>query len=107
MGGRARLRRRGFELPRLLAGSTAVSLLEEVAERTDQTALDPVARRAAPTGAFRPRRPSPTAVILVDDVRTTGATARAAATALRTAGADRVLVVTLAVAGDQARRHAR
>ena len=43
-------------------------------------------------------------MVLVDDVRTTGATATAAALALRAAGARRVLVVTFAVGGDEARR---
>ncbi|MGI8874273.1 MAG: hypothetical protein ACR2KP_08095 [Egibacteraceae bacterium] len=40
---------------------------------------------------------------MVDDVRTTGGTALAAAAALRTAGARRVLVATFAVAGQDAR----
>jgi predicted amidophosphoribosyltransferase len=42
----------------------------------------------------------PAAVVLVDDVRTTGATATAAARALQVAGARRVLVVTFSVAVD-------
>ena len=46
-------------------------------------------------GAFLATR-SPPAVVLVDDVYTTGATANAAASALRRAGARRVEVVTFA-----------
>lgn len=59
--------------------------------------------RRAVRGAFAPAAGSaPRRVALVDDVYTTGATASAAATALRAAGASRVEVVTLARA---LRRH--
>nr|MDQ3822122.1 ComF family protein [Actinomycetota bacterium] len=47
-------------------------------------------------GAFRPTAEAPRAVALVDDVYTSGATANAAASALRKAGARRVHVVTFA-----------
>jgi predicted amidophosphoribosyltransferase len=47
-------------------------------------------------GAFRPVGRAPPAVALVDDVYTTGATANAAASALRRGGARRVQVVTFA-----------
>lgn len=92
----ARLRRRGADIPRLLAGDGAVALLERVRQVSDQTALDGVARRALSSDDFRPRRDVPPHVVLVDDVRTTGATAKAAATALQAGGATRVLVVSLA-----------
>ncbi|HVL99022.1 MAG TPA: hypothetical protein VM324_07005 [Egibacteraceae bacterium] len=98
-----RLRERGAEIPRLLAGPGARGLLRRVGERPDQTALDAAARRSNPAGAFTAAGPAPPAVVIVDDVRTTGATAVAAAGALRVAGARRVLVATLAVAGQQAR----
>ena len=52
-------------------------------------------RRANVRGAFWASR-SPPAVVLVDDVYTTGATANAAASTLRRAGARRVEVVTFA-----------
>lgn len=100
---RRRRRERGAEIPRLLAGPGAVGLLRRVSERPDQTSLDASARRANPAGAFAAPRPVPPAVVLIDDVRTTGATAVTAAMTLREAGARRVLVATLAVGGDQAR----
>jgi predicted amidophosphoribosyltransferase len=53
-------------------------------------------RRANVRNAFRPTAQAPTRVLLVDDVYTTGATASAAASALRSAGARRVDVVTFA-----------
>jgi ComF family protein len=53
-------------------------------------------RRRNVAGAFAARERVPSAVILVDDVYTTGATATAAASALRKAGARRVHVVTFA-----------
>jgi predicted amidophosphoribosyltransferase len=51
-------------------------------------------RRRNVAGAFAPASAAPRAVTLVDDVYTSGATAAAAASALRKAGARRVEVVT-------------
>lgn len=53
-------------------------------------------RRANVRGAFASARPSPARVCLVDDVYTSGATASAAASALRKGGSRRVEVVTFA-----------
>ena len=53
-------------------------------------------RRRNAAGAFRPSAPIPSQVVLVDDVYTTGATANAAASALRRGGARHVEVVTFA-----------
>jgi predicted amidophosphoribosyltransferase len=53
-------------------------------------------RRRNVAGAFAPAAEAPRAVALVDDVYTSGATAAAAASALRKAGARRVEVVTFA-----------
>ena len=71
-----------------------------------QNQLDATARRRNVAGAFavRPTRPWPRsrttirglALILVDDVFTTGATAGACATVLREAGAARVSVLAFA-----------
>ncbi len=53
-------------------------------------------RRRNVAGAFAPASAAPRAVTLVDDVYTSGATAAAAASALRKGGARRVEVVTFA-----------
>ena len=61
-----------------------------------QRGLGLAERRRNVRGAFAPARASPTRVCLVDDVYTSGATATAAASALRKGGARHVEVVTLA-----------
>jgi ComF family protein len=61
-----------------------------------QRGLGLAERRRNVAGAFAPARASPPRVCLVDDVYTSGATAAAAASALRKAGARHVEVVTLA-----------
>jgi predicted amidophosphoribosyltransferase len=53
-------------------------------------------RRRNVAGAFAPAAEAPRAVALVDDVYTSGATAAAASSALRKAGARRVEVMTFA-----------
>ena len=89
----AESRRRGFDhaelLARLLAhrtGSTVLPLLRTVRQREDQTLLGRAERARNLAGAFAADG-SPERVVLVDDLVTTGATARACAAALRAAGA--------------------
>lgn len=73
-----------------------VPLLARARRASPQRGLSRAARRANVRGAFTARAAAPRAVCLVDDVYTTGATAAAAATELRRAGARGVHVVTFA-----------
>ena len=97
---RDRVLRRGHstseQLARELAVRWSVEPLDALARVRDpppQRRLDLRERRRNVSGAFRARA-SPARVCLVDDVYTTGATASAAATALRAGGARTVVVVT-------------
>ncbi len=71
-------------------------VLERVAEARPQRGLRLAERRRNVTGAFVARGTVPSSVALCDDVYTSGATAAAAASALRRVGATRVEVVTFA-----------
>jgi ComF family protein len=107
----ARLRQRGFNQSALLAIHVAAALdwpvaprlLVRVRDTPSQTALTAAARRANVERAFALRRPGSArgrCVLLIDDVWTSGATARAAARALRVDGARAVDVLTFARVAD-------
>jgi len=80
---------RAWELP-------VDGLLRRTREVARQRGLPLEERRANVAGAFAARTRVPPRVVLVDDVYTSGATANAAASALRAGGARRVFVVTFA-----------
>ena len=89
------------DLARRLALPCAPRLLSRLRDTATQTRKDRDARRRNMAGAFAvPRARAPYAfgkrVLLVDDVMTTGATFAAAASALRAAGAARVLCLSAA-----------
>ena len=97
---RRRRQDRGFDQSELLAASVAWQLglrVERLLVRVDgapQTGRSGADRRA--NVAFRGRGRPPPAVLVVDDVLTTGATLAAAGAALRTRGVERVGAVVLA-----------
>ena len=71
-------------------------LLVRVRGSPRQRALTRAERRRNVATAFHATGPAPRSLTLVDDVYTTGATANAAASALRKAGARNVEIVTFA-----------
>ena len=100
---RDRRLRRGYHpaerLARALADRWSLPcepLLARSGRSRRQRGLSLPERRRNVAGAFRAEPASSTRIVLVDDVYTSGATASAAASALRAAGARRVEVVTFA-----------
>lgn len=110
----AKQRQRGYDQSALLARSAVEhlrlmrpewqlrlmpSVIQRVRDTRSQFGLMPRQRRTNLRGAFEVNAPATIAgreVLLIDDILTTGATARECAKVLRRAGAARVWVATLA-----------
>jgi competence protein ComFC len=97
-------RQRGYNQSKLLAeeisGQYALTLdsgsLKKIKDVTPQFELSRKERLQNIRGAFRSSPIAGKNILLVDDIYTTGATAREAVSALKTAGAKNVYVLTLA-----------
>lgn len=103
---RARRWRRGYDQAERIARGVAEALdvpltrsLKRVRGTSRQARSGRSSRDANVAGAFRCERLPPVPILLVDDVWTTGATARACRDALRAAGARDVRVAVVARAG--------
>jgi predicted amidophosphoribosyltransferase len=98
--------RRGFNLPALIASRLSRRsglpfdplALSRTREQVSQARLPGSLRHGNVESAFQapPNRGTPSRILLLDDVYTSGATAEACARALKCAGADSIVVVSVA-----------
>lgn len=110
---KARLRERGFNqaetLARIVEAQTGDPVLpalrRTINTRRQSSLLSPLRRERNVADAFEPIAPvDGLRLMLVDDVRTTGATARSCAAALLAAGAKEVYLLTAAVAPPRSKK---
>jgi ComF family protein len=97
---RSRLRERGFNQAELIARQTGLpvdtKLLKRRTNTPSQTGLTRSQRQRNLSGAFEVCQTPPEAVLVVDDVYTTGSTMNEIARTLKRAGTRRVEVLTIA-----------
>jgi ComF family protein len=95
---------RGFDPPLILSSRVSKALncpiekhqLRRIRDTKEQTGLDEIGRKKNLRGAFRFRGNPLEDVLLIDDVYTTGATAREASRTLRKAGCKRIRILCAA-----------
>lgn len=95
---------RGFnqaeELAEIIGNIFSLPVMRDIVKKShrtkNQAELGPLERRDNLRGAFEIKKTPPESVILVDDVFTTGETAKELALALSLAGAKKIQIITLA-----------
>ncbi|GIW67150.1 MAG: hypothetical protein KatS3mg096_018 [Candidatus Parcubacteria bacterium] len=93
---------RGFNQSEVLAQAIAKSLnlkifngLIKIKETKDQTELNSEQRLTNLTGAFALKEKPPRKVILIDDIKTTGATLKECARTLKNGGTKEIIALTI------------
>lgn len=74
----------------------SADIVEKIRRTKNQAEIDPTERIKNLIGAFQAAKIPPKNILIVDDVFTTGSTAAEIAGVLRSAGAEKIQVITLA-----------
>jgi ComF family protein len=93
---------RGFNQAEILAQKISLNLqlpifnkLEKIKDTQDQVGLDSKERLSNLKNAFQVKEKAPEKIILVDDIKTTGATLKECAQVLKKAGAKEIIALTI------------